>query len=58
MLPEGDTLSAAKLDAVIRLLERLCALVGAIDPCVRLGDKDIYAASERGRRQFQRMRGI
>ena len=58
MLPEGDTLSAAKLDAVIRLLERLCALVGAIDPCVRLGDKDIYAASERGRRQFQKMRGI
>lgn len=61
MLPEGGqdlTLLEAKLDTLIQLMEMLIELVGEIDPCLVLGDKEVYTAYERGRRKFQKMKGV
>lgn len=61
MLPESSTdlsIIEAKLDTMIQLMQLLIDIVSEIDPCVTIGDKDIYAASERGRRKFQKMKGV
>ena len=60
ILPQqGDSAAQIllKLDSMIQLLELLIELVGGIDPCITIGDKDIYTAAKRGEKQYQRMRG-
>ena len=50
---------AMKLDSLIRLLQMILSVMQEMDPAGHgLSDKDIYAAAERGRRRYQKMKGV
>ncbi len=50
---------AMKLDSLIRLLQMILSVMQEMDPAGHgLSDKEIYAAAERGRRRYQKMKGV
>ena len=46
-----------KLDTLIQLAEILIDTIVENQPVIQIGDKEIYSASERGRRKFEKMKG-
>lgn len=63
LLPEQGTATdtrilESKLDTLIQLAEILIDTVSENQPVVRIGDKEIYSASERGRRKYSHMKGM
>ena len=62
LLPEqnhqDNRILESKLDTLIQLAEILIATIAENQPVIQIGDKEIYAASERGRRKFEKMKGV
>ena len=62
LLPDSETSSAGeiimKLDELINLLQILIQIADGFDPVLEISDKDIYASAERGKRKFQKMKGV
>lgn len=62
LLPEQNQnqnlMLESKLDTLIQLTEILISTIEENQPVITIGDKDIYTASERGRRKFSHMKGV
>lgn len=62
LLPEQnqnrDFMLESKLDTLIQLTEVLISTIEENQPVIRIGDTEIYTASERGRRKFNHMKGV